>query len=79
MLQLVPFYASVYLWILFLFLPYTAIFLPVGQVEEEIDREYGGLPKASVFLSGIASDPDRTSKFLGWNDLDQVIFYSYIL
>ena len=51
-----------------------------GQEEDELDREYGGIPMSFVYLPGTALDSERSSQLLDWSDMDQVnIVYTGII
>jgi hypothetical protein len=48
----------------------SIIFL--DQEEDELDREYGGIPQSFVYLPGTVSDMEGSSQLLSWDDIDQV-------
>ena len=48
----------------------SVIFL--GQEEDALDREYGGIPESFVYLPGTALESERSSLLLDWDDMDQV-------
>ncbi len=44
----------------------------LGQEEDALDREYGGIPESFVYLPGTALESERSSLLLDWDDMDQV-------
>ena len=48
------------------------IIIFLDQEEDELDREYGGIPQSFVYLPGTVSDMEGSSQLLSWDDIDQV-------
>ena len=47
----------------------------LDQEEEELDREYGGIPKSFVYLRKTAEECEKSPKFLDWQDMDEVGYF----
>jgi hypothetical protein len=52
--------------------PCNGFIIFLGQEEDAVDREYGGIPKSFVYLPGTASDSERLLQLLDWGSIDQV-------